>query len=269
MTVGAVAILGSVSDLGTIVVERLNHAFAAPGAPLPVLAGIDLTIGAGEFVAVLGPSGCGKSTLLRIVAGLLTPSTGSVLIDGLPPDAARRRKAIGFVFQDPSLLPWRTVAANVMLPWEVNRRADPPGGRQATAAMLDLVGLRDFAGYLPHQLSGGMQQRVAIARALAFAPAVLLMDEPFGALDAITRDALRDELQRIWLVRRPTVLFVTHSITEAVYLADRVVVLSGRPGRVRAIEPVPLARPRDAATEASSDFVSMTARLKSLLRSAA
>ncbi|MCS6802579.1 MAG: ABC transporter ATP-binding protein [Chloroflexota bacterium] len=260
------------SDLGTILVERLFHAFPAPGAPLPVLAGIDLTIASGEFVAILGPSGCGKSTLLRIMAGLLVPSSGSVSIDGLPPEAARRRKAIGFVFQDPSLLPWRTVEANIALPWEVN----PHGGRSTraerqrqVAAMIDLVGLRGFAHYLPHQLSGGMQQRVAIARALAFSPSVLLMDEPFGALDAITRDGLRDELQQIWLVRRPTVVFVTHSIAEAVYLADRVVVLTGRPGRVRAVEPVPLPRPRDDSTEASALFVALTARLKSLLRSAA
>jgi NitT/TauT family transport system ATP-binding protein len=256
-----------VSEAGAITIERLSHAFPAPGSPLPVLAGIDLTIGAGEFVAVLGPSGCGKSTLLRIVAGLLAPSAGRVLIDGLPPDAARQRKAIGFVFQDPSLLPWRSVEGNVRLPWEVNRQGVPVATvAQRTAAMLELVGLRQFARYLPHQLSGGMQQRVAIARALAFGPAVLLMDEPFGALDAITRDTLRDELQRIWLVRRPTIVFVTHSIAEAVYLADRVVVLSGRPGRIRASEPVPLPRPRDVGAELSSEFIALTARLKSLLR---
>ncbi|MFN8534865.1 MAG: ABC transporter ATP-binding protein [Dehalococcoidia bacterium] len=258
------------TDAGTILLERLSHAFVSPGrAPLPVLSGINLTVGPGELVAILGPSGCGKSTLLRIIAGLIAPSTGEVRIDGLSPDEARRRKAIGFVFQDPSLLPWRTVHANLELPWEVNRRARPaerPGG---TAALLDLVGLREFAGYLPHQLSGGMQQRVAIARALTFSPPVLLMDEPFGALDAITRDGLREELQRIWLVRRPTIVFVTHSIPEAVYLADRVVVMSGRPGRIRAVETIDLPRPRDERTETSPAFVAWAAHLKSLLRSAA
>lgn len=260
------------TDSGLIRVERLNHAFAAPGAPLPVLTNIDLTIGSGEFVAVLGPSGCGKSTLLRILAGLLKPTAGTVRIDGEPPEAARRRKAIGFVFQDPSLLPWRTVEANIALAWEVNRRGVATTRverRRQVAAMIELVGLHGFARYLPHQLSGGMQQRVAIARALVFSPSVLLMDEPFGALDAITRDSLRDELQRIWLVRRPTIVFVTHSIPEAVYLADRIVVMTGRPGRVRAIEEVPLARPRDDSTEASPAFVALAARLKSLLRAAA
>lgn len=253
-------------------VEQLSHAFAAPGAPLPVLTNIDLTIGAGEFVAVLGPSGCGKSTLLRIVAGLIAPSFGAVRIDGEPPGVARRRKAIGFVFQDPSLLPWRTVEANIALAWEVNRRtgtASRAERRRRVDSMIELVGLDGFARYLPHQLSGGMQQRVAIARALVFNPSVLLMDEPFGALDAITRDGLRDELQRIWLVRRPTIVFVTHSISEAVYLADRIVVLTGRPGRIRAIVDVPLARPRDDVTEASPAFVALVARLKSLLRAAA
>lgn len=259
-----------VSVADAIVLSRLGHQFRAPGGVLlPVLAGIDLTVAPGEFLAVVGPSGCGKSTLLRLIAGLLTPTSGSVQIAGRTPEAARQAKAIGFVFQDPSLLPWRTVRANISLPHEVNRQIGPPLSEHALTDLLELVGLRQFADYLPHQLSGGMQQRVAIARALSFQPAVLLMDEPFGALDAITRENLREELQRIWLVRRPTVVFVTHSIPEAVALADRVVVLSGRPARVQAIEPVLLPRPRDAMSETTPEFVAAAARLKTLLRLAA
>lgn len=243
----------------------MSHVFRKP--PLAVLANISLSVAAGEFVALIGPSGCGKSTLLRLVGGLLEPSAGAVRIDGASPREARQRKQLGFVFQDASLLPWRTVAQNLQLPNEVNRQANA-GGAPSTAELLGLVGLAQFGSYLPYQLSGGMQQRVAIARALAIEPPVLLMDEPFGALDAITRDTLRDELQRIWLLRRPTVLFVTHSITEAAYLADRVIVLSGRPGRVQADIPIDLPRPRDESTETSLPFVGYLRDLKASLKAA-
>ncbi|MDE3077946.1 MAG: ABC transporter ATP-binding protein, partial [Chloroflexota bacterium] len=218
-----------------------------------------------QFVSVLGPSGCGKSTLLRVVGGLLPPTAGEVLVNGQPPEAAQRAKEIGYVFQTPALLPWRTVLENVELPLEVNRaanRARPHGSQE----LLELVGLTDFRKAYPHQLSGGMQQRVAIARALVFYPSILLMDEPFGSLDQITRDGLRYELLRIWNRATKTVLFVTHSIAEAIVLSDVVVVMAGNPGRVRAVVPIELPRPRDEAVEQSLAFLEYAARLKELLR---
>jgi NitT/TauT family transport system ATP-binding protein len=246
-------------------VRGVSMVYARDDEPLEALRGIDLEIGRGEFVSVIGPSGCGKSTLLRIIGGLQAPTAGAVLVDGAPPRTAQSRKDIGFVFQDPSLLPWRTVRKNVELPLRVNRLA---GGRDP-AAMIDLVGLSRFERYYPHQLSGGMQQRVAIARALVTAPDLLLMDEPFGALDEITRSAMRYELLRVWRADEDasrTVVFVTHSITEAVLLSDRVVVMSPQPGRITAVLAVDLPRPRHEEIETQGPFLELCQDLRSHLR---
>jgi NitT/TauT family transport system ATP-binding protein len=252
-----------------ILVEGLSKVFPHRGRPLEVLRSLELRVDWGEFVSVIGPSGCGKSTLLRIVGGLLEPTAGRVHIDGRSPREAQKDKDIGLVFQDPSLLPWRTVLGNVKLPLEVN----PTDGRRPLfqpQELLELVGLSAFADYHPHQLSGGMQQRVAIARALVFQPSLLLMDEPFGALDEITRSAMRYELLRIWQSARSgrpkTVLFVTHSIAEAITVADRVVVLTPRPGQVRAVIDIELPRPRDESLERSGQFLDYAQHLRNLLK---
>ena len=224
---------------------------------------VDLTIRAGEFVAVLGPSGCGKSTLLRVLAGLLAPSTGEAEIAGTR--VAGPRRDVGVVFQDPTLLPWKTVFENLCLPGRImglDRAAYTARGR----ALLKLVGLEAFADYLPHQLSGGMRQRVGIARGLLHDPAVLLMDEPFGALDAMTREAMNLEIQRIWAATKKSILFITHSIPEAVFLADRIAVMSARPGRVVEIVDNDLPRPRSIEIMSTPVFSERTARLRRFFR---
>jgi NitT/TauT family transport system ATP-binding protein len=243
--------------------SAVAHDYLVGDRRVPALLPLDLDLAPGEFVSIVGPSGCGKSTLLRIAGGLLTPSAGTVRIGGRPPRDAQRQKRVGFVFQDPSLLPWRTVSANVRLARELSRR-----GRAATGigALLGLVGLAEYGDYYPHQLSGGMKQRVALARALALEPSLLLMDEPFGALDEITRSELRDELLLLRRRLDATVLFVTHSITEALLLSDRVVVLSGSPGRVLLSVPVDLPVPRIPEVEESPEFLSAARRLRSALR---
>jgi NitT/TauT family transport system ATP-binding protein len=256
-----------VSNESHIQVSGIDMVYEGAQGRLQALSGIDLTVGRGEFVSIIGPSGCGKSTLLRVIAGLQAPTRGDVRIDGRPPREAQRRKQIGIVFQDPSLLPWRSVIDNVRLPLQVNRGA---GQAEAPERMVELVGLTEFQRYYPHQLSGGMQQRVAIARSFVTAPAVLLMDEPFGALDEITRTAMRYELMRIWrsdaMEQTCTVVFVTHSIAEAVLLSDRVIVMTPQPGRIAATLEIDLPRPRDEATEVSTAFVGYTHRLRGLLR---
>lgn len=211
--------------------------------PVEALRDISFEVANNEFVSIIGPSGSGKSTLLRLIADLLPITSGQILINGAPCSAARRNREIGFVFQEPALLPWRSSARNVRLPLEVMKR-DGEEGRRKAADLLRLVGLEDFESKRPDQLSGGMRQRVSIARALTYDPDLLLMDEPFGALDQITRDEMNNELLRIWGERRSTVIFVTHSISEAIYLSDRVAVLSPRPGRLVEIVDVPLDRPR-------------------------
>ncbi|WP_239455598.1 ABC transporter ATP-binding protein [Nocardioides gilvus] len=235
----------------------------------PVLGQINLEIPEGQFVALLGASGCGKTTLLRIVGGLETATAGDVSIAGkaVTSGAAARRDAladVGFVFQDHNLLPWRTAQQNVQLPLEA-RRVSKASRSETGRRMLDLVGLTPAAGKLPHELSGGMRQRVAIARALSYDPDVLLMDEPFGALDAQTRDNLNLELQRIWLEKQKTVVFVTHSIQEAVFLADRVVVMQAAPGRVVADTMIDLARPRGVDVMATPEFARYTGLLREAL----
>jgi len=220
--------------------------------------GASCEIKAGEFVSIVGPSGCGKTSLLRAAGGLLATSAGSVEVLGGSALEAQRGKRLGFVFQEPALLPWRSAEGNVRLPLEVNRGV-VGGGAESVEALLRLVGLEEFRGARPHELSGGMQQRVALARALVFGPDVLLMDEPFGALDEITREQMRYELLRIWgaerEARRKTVLFVTHSVAEAVTLSDRVLVMSRRPGRIKAEVRIALARPRSPSDERTTAFL--------------
>jgi NitT/TauT family transport system ATP-binding protein len=219
---------------------------------LDVLAGIDVRIAEGEFISIVGPSGCGKTTFLRIVAGLEQATAGEVRLDGKPvrePGIDR-----GFVFQSDSLLPWRTVLANAMVGREVAGQAGP-AERRFTLDLLKLVGLGGFESYYPRQLSGGMRQRVNLARALAVDPKVLLMDEPFSALDAQTREIMQTELMRIWEQGRKTVLFVTHQIDEAVFLSDRVLVFARRPGRIREIVPIDLPRPRLLSMKRTPGFV--------------
>jgi NitT/TauT family transport system ATP-binding protein len=215
------------------------------------LADVDLTVGEGELVSLIGPSGCGKSTLLRLIADLDAPTSGSVSVFGKTAERARKDQDYGIAFQQAGLLPWRSVRANVELPMQLRGggrdRADRAQRAARATELLALVGLADFADHRPHQLSGGMQQRVAIARALARSPRLLLMDEPFGALDEMTRERLQDELLRVRATTGAAVVFVTHSIAEAVYLSDRVVVMSPRPGRVVATRDVPLGDPADRA----------------------
>lgn len=229
---------------------------------LLAISNLNLSIEEGEFVSIIGPSGCGKSTLLRILGGLLAPTSGSVSIAGGSPQAAQARMQIGFVFQDPALLPWRNVTSNINLPLEINKRSPSVG----VTALLDMVGLKEFQSYHPYQLSGGMQQRVALARALVFDPPILLMDEPFGALDEITRGEMRYELLRIWEQRRKTVVFVTHSIAEAIALSDRVLVMSRQPGQIKANISIKLPRPRSDAIELTDDFRAYAKELKELLK---
>jgi len=221
------------------------------------LTDIDLTIAPGELVSLIGPSGCGKSTLLRLIASLIEPTAGTVLVNGKPAEQARRDQDYGMAFQQSGLFDWRTVTKNIELPLEL-RGWDRAKRRAQAAAMLDLVKLGDFADHYPWELSGGMQQRVAIARALAFTPELLLMDEPFGALDEMTREHMQSELIGICAQTRTTVVFVTHSIPEAVYLSNRVVVMSPRPGRIAARIDVDLGARNDDTREASEFFKKVT-----------
>jgi NitT/TauT family transport system ATP-binding protein len=225
---------------------------------------IDLEIEQGEFVSLIGPSGCGKSTLLRVIGDLIEPSGGSVSVNGKPARQARRDHDYGIVFQDAVLYNWRTVAKNVALPLEL-ARWDREKRQERVREMLDLVELRGFADHHPWQLSGGMQQRVSIARALSFDPSLLLMDEPFGALDEMTRERLNAELLRIWQASGSTVVFVTHSIAEAVFLSTRIVVMSARPGRISSVIPVDLAQPRTQATREDPRFFELATEVREAL----
>ena len=236
---------------------RVGMVYRTTGGPVEALRDISLDVRRGEFVSLVGPSGCGKSTLLRIVAGLRPATSGAVSVDGRP--VIEPLSNIGMVFQAPVLLKWRTVLDNVLLPAEL-AGLGTAGYRERAMELLWLVGLGDFAGKRPHELSGGMQQRASICRALLLDPPLLLMDEPFGALDAMTRDDMNIELLRIWGEdkgaggARKTILFVTHSIPEAVILSDRVVVMSPRPGTIAAVADIDLPRPRTVETRASEDF---------------
>jgi len=228
------------------------------------LTGIDLTVGSGQFVSLIGPSGCGKSTLLRLVADLVPPSEGTITVAGKPVRKARLDQEYGIAFQQAGLFDWRTVRRNVELPLEL-RGASRAERRERAGEMLDLVGLSDFAGHYPPQLSGGMQQRVAIARALAVHPPLLLMDEPFGALDEMTRERLQDELLAICARTGTSTIFVTHSIPEAVYLSDRVVVMSPRPGRITDLIEIDLGE-RSEATRQSAGFFAGITKVRKALR---
>jgi NitT/TauT family transport system ATP-binding protein len=242
-----------------ISVRSLAKSYGSQSAAVRALEAIDFEIGEGEFVAIVGPSGCGKTTLLKILAGLIPASEGSALLRGTP--ILRPRRDIGVVFQAPVLFPWRTVLDNVLLPADV-QRLDRQRLRAAALDLLRLVGLEGFEARYPWELSGGMQQRVAIVRALIHDPAMLLMDEPFGALDAMTREQMNLELQRIWLERRKTVVFITHSIPEAVFLADRVLVMTPRPGRIAEAIAVDLPRPRSLDVMSTPAFGAYALRVR-------
>jgi NitT/TauT family transport system ATP-binding protein len=224
---------------------------------------INFTLQPGSFLTLLGPSGCGKSTLLRVVADILPPTSGTVSVFGAPPAEARRNRQIGFVFQDSTLLPWRNALDNVRLPLQVG--GAPRKGSRTPEELLALVGLNGWEHALPHELSGGMRQRVAIARALLGDPRILLMDEPFGALDEITRDRLNDELLHVWRETATTVLFVTHSIHEAAYLGQQVLMLAAHPGRVREIVPIDLPEPRELAIRDTAEFGALAGHLRAVL----
>jgi NitT/TauT family transport system ATP-binding protein len=235
------------------------------GAQTEALAGIDLEIASGEFISMIGPSGCGKSTLLRIVADLIQPTVGLAEVNGKPTSRARLDRDYGMVFQAPVLFDWRDVEGNIRLPLEVIRMDRAERDRRVRE-MLELIELTAFGKHHPHQLSGGMQQRVAIARALALEPDLLLMDEPFGALDEMTRERLNAEVLRIWEATGKTVLFVTHSIPEAVFLSTRVIVMSPRPGRISHIVPIDLPLPRDESTRETERYYELVTVVREALR---
>ncbi len=233
---------------------------------IDALSGVDLQIAEGEFVSFIGPSGCGKTTLLRLIADLEQPTAGTLLVNGLSPDEARLRRAYGYVFQAPALYPWRNVERNVMLPLEL--MGIPAAERRERAKRyLALVNLAGFERKFPWQLSGGMQQRASIARALSFEPSLLLMDEPFGALDEIVRDHLNEQLLKLWDKTGKTVVFVTHSIPEAVFLSTRIVVMSPRPGRIIDIVPCNLPRDRTLEIRETPEFIEIAHRVRAGLRS--
>lgn len=245
-----------------LTVRNLHKAYENRRESLEVLAGIDLTIHAQEFVCVVGPSGCGKTTLLKLLGGLREPSKGDILFEGKPFHSST--SYIGFVFQEANLMPWRTVEGNIHLPLEL-KQDGAPGSR--VKDLIALVGLQGFEEAYPDDLSGGMAQRVAIARALVHEPDLLLLDEPFGSLDALTRERMGMELQRIWQARMVTVVMVTHSISEAVLLGDRVIVLSDRPARVKAEVPIPLERPRSLELTHTVDFGRLAEQVRSVIQS--
>jgi NitT/TauT family transport system ATP-binding protein len=251
-----------VTDEAVVSISGLSKVFGRGG--VTALQDIDLEIGKGEFISLIGPSGCGKSTLLRIVGDITEPSAGKVVVNGKPARRARLDRDYGIVFQSPVLYDWRTVAKNIALPlemlgWDRARRA------RRVREMLELVELTGFEGHHPWQLSGGMQQRVSIARAFSFSPALLLMDEPFGALDEMTRERLNMELLRIWGEMQSTVIFVTHSISEAVFLSTRVAVMSARPGRITAVVPDDLPQPRGAETREDPRFFELVTEVREAL----
>jgi NitT/TauT family transport system ATP-binding protein len=252
-----------VANQTILAAEQISHTYTGPNGDVPALDNVTLHLSRESFVCLVGPSGCGKSTLLRILAGLLSPSSGRVILDAQPIVRVQRR--IGIVFQKANLMPWRTVRANLALPLEL--AGVPTDERERfTQAMLELIGLEGFADTYPAALSGGMAQRVAIGRALIHDPEVLLLDEPFGSLDAFTREQMSEELLRIWARHRKTVLMVTHSIPEAVLLADRVLVMSPRPGHLIASVDIPLSRPRSLDLLHRPDFVALTERVRRSIR---
>ena len=250
-----------------IKIDNLSLQYRAKGSTVMALQDVSIDIPPRSFVTIVGPSGCGKTTLLKVLSGVLKASRGRVLLDGRPIEETDLSGRIGHVFQRPLLLPWRTALGNVLLTMEVTRKDMKPDERVAEARRwLSLTGLSGFEERLPHELSGGMQQRVSLLRALVFRPPILLMDEPFAALDEITREAMQEELLRLWSVAESTVIFVTHSISEAVLLSERVIVLTSRPGQVDEIIDVPFARPRDEELRGSPRFTDLVQHIRHKLR---
>lgn len=251
----------SVNSNVEIMMRDIGMVYRSDGLDVTALTSVSLDIEKGEFVSLVGPSGCGKTTLLRIIADLLSPTSGEITIAGESPKEARMKQRYGIVFQSAVLYDWRTVKKNIMLPLEIMHV--PKADREERAdKMLELVGLQDFSNHYPHQLSGGMQQRVGIARALAIQPEILLMDEPFSALDEFTREKLHEDLLRIWRKTNKTIVFVTHNISESVFLSDRVCVLSPHPGRLSAVIDVDLPRPRTQEMKNTQEFTNMVAKIR-------
>ncbi|KGD96604.1 sulfonate ABC transporter ATP-binding protein [Rhizobium sp. YS-1r] len=248
-----------------IEISNVSMSFPGNGRQVDVLEDISLTIPRDQFVSVVGRSGCGKSTLLRIISNLIAPSRGNVRINGMSSEDYQRRRKFGFVFQEACLFPWKTALQNVELPLEIMGMKSTSKRRERARELLGLVRLDGFEDHYPAQLSGGMRQRVAIARALSYEPEFLLMDEPFGALDDFTRREMHDELINIWKSRSLTVLFVTHSLSEALYLSDQIVVMAPRPGRIRAVVPVIEPRVADPAIRASANYARQIQQLETLL----
>lgn len=246
-----------------LVVDGVGLVYDTTRGPLTALDSLSFSMRDGEFVSVLGPSGCGKSTLLKLVSGLVMPTRGALRLS--EKQISGPRQDVGIVFQQPTLLPWRRVLDNVLVPIRAMGRSVSEN-RDKARALLDLVGLKGFEDHYPHELSGGMQQRVGIARGLIHDPSMLLMDEPFAALDAMTRETMMDEILRIWSGTGKSVLFITHSIPEAIYLSDRVLVMSARPGRIVEEVAVDLPRPRSIATMAEPRFVALTTHLRAQFR---
>jgi len=269
MNDGAVAVAVSASPPrrsdAVIAVDHLGLTFVTNDGPVQALSDISLDVGRGEFVSLIGPSGCGKTTLLRVIADLEKPTEGTILVNGVTPEQAREKRAYGYVFQAPALYPWRTIARNVALPLEIMGLDKAERARRVTAN-LDLVNLTGFERKFPWQLSGGMQQRVSIARALAVEPDLLLMDEPFGALDEIVRDHLNEQLLQLWAKTNKTVIFVTHSIPEAVFLSTRIVVMTPRPGKVYDVIESDLPRERNLDIRETPAFLKIAHRVRAGLR---
>ncbi len=240
--------------------KGIGITFKGKAGKVAAVDGLDAAIHTHEFVSIVGPSGCGKSTILRLIAGLLPATAGTIAIDGETPNEARLARRFGFVFQQSVMLPWRTALDNVMLPSEV--MAEATGKRRDEALqLLERVGLKGYESLYPRELSGGMRQRVSIARALSFRPPIMLMDEPFGALDALTRQKLHHLLLELWEADRKTVLFVTHDVPEAVFLSDRVLIMSARPGRIEQDVAIDLPRPRKDATRSHPDYLALVDRI--------
>ena len=255
----------TIDDAPAIEARKLDLVFQTSDGPVQALKDVDLTIRKGEFVSFIGPSGCGKTTLLRVIADLEQPTAGTITVNGMSPTDARRARAYGYVFQAAGLYPWRTIEGNVKLPLEIMGygRAER---RERARRVLELVELIGFEKKFPWQLSGGMQQRASIARALSFDADILLMDEPFGALDEIVRDRLNEELLKLWGRTGKTIVFVTHSIPEAVYLSTRIVVMSPRPGRITDVIESPLPRERPLDIRDSREFIEIAHRVREGLR---
>jgi NitT/TauT family transport system ATP-binding protein len=258
--------MSSMAPSDTVVAAKdLGLTFQTADGPVTALTGVDLSVEKGDFVSFIGPSGCGKTTFLRVIADLERPTSGTITVNGMTPEEARRHRAYGYVFQAAALYPWRTIEKNIALPLEIMgySKADQKARIERT---LDLVNLSGFGKKYPWQLSGGMQQRASIARALAFDADLLLMDEPFGALDEIVRDHLNEQLLKLWAATQKTICFVTHSIPEAVYLSTKIVVMSPRPGRVTDIIESPLPKERPLGIRETPEFLEIAHRVREGLR---